>query len=63
VAALAGVRPNVMSIPGGPGTIGGLGEQFEPSVDLRGAREHREGDARAHEGGAHGADPSPGAAA
>jgi RHS repeat-associated protein len=29
----SGVRPNVISVPGGPGTIGGLGEQFEPTLN------------------------------
>ena len=29
----SGVRPNVISVPAGPGTIKGLGEQFEPSLN------------------------------
>ncbi len=29
----SGVRPNVISLPGGPGTISGLGEQFEPTLN------------------------------
>jgi RHS repeat-associated protein len=29
----SGVRPNVISVPGGPGTIKGLGEQFQPSLN------------------------------
>jgi RHS repeat-associated protein len=29
----SGVRPNVISVPSGPGTISGLGEQFEPTLN------------------------------
>ena len=29
----SGVRPNVISVPGGPGTMGGLGEAFEPTLN------------------------------
>jgi RHS repeat-associated protein len=29
----SGVRPNVISVPSGPGTISGLGEQFEPALN------------------------------
>ena len=32
-AEKSGVRPNVISVPAGPGTIKGLGEQFEPSLN------------------------------
>jgi RHS repeat-associated protein len=32
-AEKSGVRPNVISVPAGPGTIAGLGEQFEPSLN------------------------------
>lgn len=32
-AEKSGVRPNVISVPGGPGTIKGLGEQFEPTLN------------------------------
>ena len=32
-AEKSGVRPNVISLPGGPGTMSGLGEQFEPTLN------------------------------
>lgn len=32
-AEKSGVRPNVISVPAGPGTIKGLGEQFEPTLN------------------------------
>src|SRR5258708_31423832 len=32
-AEKSGVRPNVISVPSGPGTISGLGEQFEPTLN------------------------------
>jgi RHS repeat-associated protein len=32
-AEKSGVRPNVISVPAGPGTIKGLGERFEPNLN------------------------------
>src|SRR4051812_17420626 len=32
-AEKSGARPNVISLPGGPGTMSGLGEQFEPTLN------------------------------
>ena len=31
-AEKSGVRPNVIDLPKGPGSISGLGEQFEPNL-------------------------------